>query len=131
MIDPLKEKILNEMVVEKKKNPLANYQLYKAAKKILVGLTQEEGLELNKNSFVSIAHHFEGYGKPIKLFDTTDYAVAYCMYCKEDQPVSFTGHAATNKGTLNNGVFVWCDECNRVLMTFDHIANGEKMEGKI
>jgi len=88
------------------------------------GLTEEEALELNEKGFVSIDSNHKNYGSPIKLFDTTNYAVTYCKYCKEDQPVSFTGHESTYRGALNNGVLVWCDECNKLLFCLDHIANG-------
>jgi len=123
--DSLKERILNEMVVPKKEYPLSDYTTYKLSKDCLIGLAEDEALELNKKGFVSIdPNHTGGYGTPIKLFDTTNYAVTYCKYCDEDQPVSFTGHATTYKGTLNNGIFIWCDECNGLLFCLDHIANG-------
>ena len=129
MSDPLKEKILNEMVKEKKEKPLSNYQLYKAAKEILFGLTVEEGLELNEKGFVSIDPNYKGYGTPVKLVDVTDYAVTWCKYCEEDQPVQFKGHIG-NRTFRSQGIFVCCDECKRILFALDHIANGEKMEGK-
>lgn len=129
MNDSLKERILNEMVIPKKEYPLADYETYKLSKDFLIGLTEEESLELNKKGFVSIDLKYEGYGTPIKLLDVTDYAVTYCKYCEENQPVLFTGHIGNYK-TLNQGIFIWCDECKRLLFSLDHISNGEKMEGK-
>jgi hypothetical protein len=127
---PLKERILNEMAVTKKEYPLADYETYKLSKDFLIGLSEEESLELNKKGFVSIDQKYEGYGTPIKLLDVTDYAVAYCNYCKEQQPVLFTGHIGNYGTNINQAILVWCDECKGLLFTLDHISNGKKMGGK-
>ncbi len=122
--DTLKERILNEMVVPKEENFLADYEKFKLSQALLLGLTEAEALELNEKGFVSIDPENRYYFNPVKLFDTTNYAVTYCRFCKEDQPISFSGHHATWNNKRNSGILIFCDECNRLLFCLDHIANG-------
>ena len=114
--DALKKRILLEMTVD---SDIHEYRKYLQKKKALIGLSKEESFELRDKGFATI----EDESSAIKLLDATDYAICYCRFCDEMQPCSFNGSFTQDKKGLNSGIFIWCDECNRILFVLEHIEN--------
>ena len=112
----LKKRILNEMTVD---SDIHEYRKYLQKKRVLINLSKEESLELQEKGFVTI----QSESSHIKLLDVSDYALSYCRFCDEMQPCSFNGYYILDKKGLNSGIFVRCDECDRILFTLEHIEN--------